>query len=187
MIGSTMASGALSMLLHGYGHTASTNKALCMNPPVVVRAAIRCGTTAALSTNMNLFAVQAYNGQAQFGVDQEGDYYYNGSGAAFDEYCDIGLVRAFSTTMADANCQTCTVIRTKWDDHVKENEETLVQLGVLGYYVNCVPADKRGMVNGSQLQRLHNGAIWQLYTKISDQGEEIKALQTQLTALQGGK
>ena len=179
----------LSMLFKGYAYDSNTAKNAGGNAPVEVRAATRnCSTGVSSEANMAIFSVaREDNGNVLFMVDLEGDYFYYGSGSDFDEYCDVGLVRAFSTTTARSQGRCHQIIRSKWDDHVKENEETLVKLGVLGDYVNCVPPCKVGLVNAPQLQRLHNGAIWQLYTRIADQGEEIKKLQTQLTALNGGK
>ena len=136
---------------------------------------------------MNIFSIsRPDNFNALFIVDLEGDFYYYGSTGTFDEYCDVGLVRAFSTSMATSNGESCKIIRTKWDDYVQENEQQLVELGVLGDYVVGVPECRRGLVNGPQLQRLHNGAIWQLYTRIQDQGEELATLKGQVNALTGG-
>ena len=177
----------LSMLFKGYAYDSNTAKNAGGNAPVEIRAAVRCSTGVQSTVNMAMFSVaREDNGNVLFMVDLEGDYFYYGSGTAFDEQCDVGLVRAFSTTMAQANCSKG-IIRSKWDDHVKANEKELVELGVLGDYVNCVPSCKVGLVNGPQLQRLHNGAIWQLHTRLADQGEEIKELQGQLKALNGGK
>ncbi len=37
------------------------------------------------------------------------------------------------------------------------------------------------------MMRLHNGAIWQLHSKLNDQAEELTALKGQITALTEGK
>jgi len=177
----------LGLMLRGYA-LISNDKDANAHAPVEVRSTIRCSTGTTCTSNMNVFSINRHdNGNALFVVDLEGDFFYYGSGSCFDEYCDAGLVRAFSTATARSQGRCHQIIRNKWDDHVKENEETLVRLGILGDYVNCVPPCRVGLVNGPQLQRLHNGAIWQLHSKLEDQGEEIKELQTQLKALNGGK
>ena len=176
-----------AIVMKGYA-LVSTDKDGNARGPITLQAAIRCGTSTTQTTNMNMVTVNRPDaGAALFVVDLEGDFYYLGSGSDYDEYCDVGLTRALSTTLSKSNGKCSQIIRSRWDDHVKENEEMLVQLGVLGNYVTGVPQCQAGLVNGPQLQRLHNGAIWQLHTRLSDQGEEIKELQGQLKALNGGK
>jgi len=58
----------------------------------------------------------------------------------------------------------------------------LVEMGILGDTVA-----NRGLLNVTGLQRLHNGAIWQLYSSLKDQEEEIKSLKEQLVALTAWK
>ena len=72
-------------------------------------------------------------------------------------------------------------VENKWDEYITYNEETLVEMGILGDTVA-----NRGLLNVTGLQRLHNGAIWQLYSSLKDQQEEIKSLKEQLVALQAG-
>ena len=181
-------------IVHGYlfmggGSSNCADKNASANSPFQIQVGTsRSGTGLTNSANDNLFTVRCYvNGEAQFIVDVEGDFFYDGSGTAFDEHCDVGLVRAFSTSMALANCKPCVIIHSKWDDYVKDNEQTLVELGVLGDYVNCVPRSKKGLVNGAQLQRLHNGAIWQLHTNLMETREELDTLKGQMKALEAGK
>jgi hypothetical protein len=123
----------------------------------------------------------------KFIVDVEGDIHYDGSAAAYDSYCDAQLSRALSNTMQAASCEPSGIIRNKWDDFTSYNEQTLIDLNILGGPVVNVAAHERGLVNLTQLQRLHNGAIWQLHSKLNDQAEELTALKGQLTALSEGK
>ena len=74
------------------------------------------------------------------------------------------------------------VIRDKWDDYVTYNEQALIDAEVLG-----APISEGGMTNVTQLQRLHNGAIWQGYTRQMELQEEVNELKTRLLALEGGK
>jgi hypothetical protein len=102
---------------------------------------------------------------ALFLVDEDGDYFYNGAdGGAFDIYEDAHLVRAF------ANATSKETVRTAHDDWVQYNEQTLVDIGVLG-----APVSEGGLINGAQLQRVHTGAIWQNYMAIHDTREELLA------------
>jgi hypothetical protein len=73
-------------------------------------------------------------------------------------------------------------IKSEWDDFVSANEADLVRTGVLGGTI----ADG-GMTSHRQLAYLHNGAIWQLHTRMQDQAEELTALRGQVLALTEGK
>ena len=126
-------------------------------------------STTAMDANSNLFQVEG-NGVSMFIVDQEGDFHYNGAdGGAFDAYQDAHLVRAF------ANATSKETVRTAHDDWVQYNEQTLVDIGVLG-----APVSEGGLINGAQLQRVHTGAIWQNYMAISDTKTEVEVLRDRL-------
>ena len=141
----------------------------------------------------NIFALRdLVCGAAKFIVDQEGDIFYGGGTNAchWDTYCDAQLTRALSTTLLAASAPTCKpsgFIRNKWDEFTTYNEQTLIDIGVLGGPVVGVDVQNRGLVSLTQLQRLHNSAIWQLHSRLSDQSEELTALKGQLTALTEGK
>jgi hypothetical protein len=120
--------------------------------------------------NANLFSV--FNGGvgSVFIVDAEGDLYADGGTSStnmvtqYDEYEDAQLIRAFST-MGNAK----SVIKDKWDNFVSYNEDTLVELGILG-----APLKDKPLYCVTKLQKLQNGAIWQLYTQIMDMAERIE-------------
>ena len=182
-------SATMSMLFKGYAKDACTNKNASGHSPVEIRSAVSSGTGSQQYGDMNMFSIADIAcGTVKFLVDLDGDVYYDGTNHSnFDVYCDAGLVRALSTTMSQAKCGPSNLVRSKWDDYVQENEQKLVELGILGDYVVGVPANKRGLINGSQLQRLHNGAIWQLYTQLMDTKEELDNMKLQLQALQEGR
>jgi hypothetical protein len=126
--------------------------------------------------NGNVFSVRCRVGGSvvtRFIVDEDGDFFYDGTGAAFDDYEDAQLVRAFSLATSKD------VIRTEWDEAVRYNEASLVEAGILGDTVA-----NGGLVNGAQLQRLHNGAIWQLHQKIETQALQIENLESKLKLLE---
>jgi hypothetical protein len=140
------------------------------------------------AANGNLFAIRgAASGNAKFIVDQDGDIFYDGSAAAYDSYCDAELTRTLAHTMQAASCEPSNIIRNKWDDFTAYNEQSLIDAGILGGPVIGVDPHDRGLVSLTQLQRLHNGAIWQLHSKLNDQAEELTALKGQLNALTEGK
>jgi len=88
---------------------------------------------------------------------------------------DAELIRALSC----ATSRPDQIIKTRWDEHVRYNEQSLIDAGILGApVVGCGKA--RGLVNGAQLQRLHNGAIWQLYIESKEQADRISTLQLKL-------
>jgi hypothetical protein len=89
--------------------------------------------------------------------------------------------------MQAASCEPSNIIRNKWDDFTAYNEQSLIDAGILGGPVIGVDPHNRGLVSLTQLQRLHNGAIWQLHSKLNDQAEELTALKGQLNALTEGK
>ena len=73
-------------------------------------------------------------------------------------------------------------IKNKWDSFISYNENSLVEAGILGAPLAC-----GGLINITGLQHLHNGAIWQLYSQVQDQQEQLTALTGQLQSLQEGK
>lgn len=103
-------------------------------------------------------------------LDEDGEFHLDAAvPAAFDAHDDVGLIRALSTTLSPGQ-----VIRNTWDNFVGENEQKLVDLGILG-----APRSEGGLLNTTKLQMLHNGAIWQLFSDLMDVvsalPEEIRA------------
>jgi hypothetical protein len=127
---------------------------------------------AAVSEDGNVFGVSSQGMGCRFLVDEDGDIYSDNAAATFDAYDDAHLVRALDQTKGD-------VIRGKWDDYVQYNEQTLVDAKILGASVA-----EGGLVNVTQLQRLHNGAIWEGYVRQQEMQERIDTLETKLLALE---
>ena len=152
----------------------------------------------------NLFAIRdLVSGNAKMLVDQEGDLFLDATlnASHYDSFCDAQLTRALSTTIDDAmkdydidgnlipqaDREPSQIIKNKWDEFTTYNEQSLIDAGILGAPVVGVDLHNRGLVNVAQLQRLHNGAIWQLHSKLNDQAEDITALKGQINALTEGK
>jgi len=161
----------LALNLWGVHTNDSTTKTTGGSSTVRVTALKKNGTTiGGPGANANLFSV--FNGGvgSVFIVDAEGDLYADGGTSStnmvtqYDEYEDAQLIRAFSTM---GNAQS--VIKDKWDNFVSYNEDTLVELGILG-----APLKDKPLYCVTKLQKLQNGAIWQLYTQIMDMAERIE-------------
>mgnify|MGYP003652860045 CR=1 FL=1 len=110
-------------------------------------------------------------GATIFIVRGDGGVYSGGGHNAdnWDEYEDAQLVRAFDT-WRDPNTENTKGpgrrIQDKWDKFVQYNYETLKDVGVLGNITE--EEEAKGQIPFyciQGLQRVHNGAIWQQYTK----------------------
>jgi cytoskeletal protein CcmA (bactofilin family) len=147
------------------------------------------GNGVAVGAELNIFTVRAGTdsggSSTRFQVDEDGDIHaVNATITAYDDYDDALLCRAF-----DQQRTPQTLVKSKWDEFQRYNRDTLIDLGILG--------DDRGvegdaLVNVTQLQRLHNGAIVQAYhdrmdlkVRIDYQQEEIESLKKELRLLKG--
>ena len=131
-----------------------------------------------VTSDGNIFAIRARIGDAdvtRLVVDEAGDIYSVTSAQTFDKYDDAQMVRALDQVKGN-------VIRDKWDDYVQYNEQALIDADVLG-----APVSEGGMTNVTQLQRLHNGAIWQGYVRQQEMQERMEILENKLLAIEGGK
>lgn len=117
------------------------------------------GVTGA-AANSNLFAV-SNNDSTRFIVDAEGDLFADGSDVTvYDEYDDVALVRAYELARVNAK-NAGGVLLTKGDEFVRYNEQTLVDLGILG-----APLAEGGLTNITRMQKLHSGALWQMSERL---------------------
>ena len=88
--------------------------------------------------------------------DTDGDFHANNSSTTFDEYDDAQLARAVDLSNGKG------VIDSKFDKFIAYNHEHLADLKLVGREEDGTP---NNFINVTGLQRLHNGAIWQQYTK----------------------
>jgi len=121
------------------------------------------------ASNANILVVRNYDTTA-FLIEGNGDYHYDGTGSAFDEYDDAHLARTFTRVTSPD-----TMIRSQFDDFLRYNEADLVEAGILG-----APRAEGGLVNGAQLQRLYAGAIWQAYEERRAMREEMESLMSEV-------
>ena len=104
--------------------------------------------------NANLVAIMKSSSAAVWFVDVEGDMYRDGTNNTFDEYDDVHLARALDHVM-DAPGR----VDSEFDEFLKYGATDLERLGI----VEPVGPDGERFYNVTRLQRLHNGALWQLW------------------------
>lgn len=157
--------------VNGYSTSDNSTKTSAGRANIEMNAAKKSGTSVGnVGANANIWAARM-NTSTRFIIDEDGDYHYDGAdGGAFDEYNDALLLRAFSKATSAKG-----IIKDRWDRFVNYGESDLVDAGILG-----APVAEGGLVNGAQLQRLHTGALWQMFTTIQEQAERIEALEAKL-------
>ena len=150
-------SGDQTFRLEAFAVTENATKGTTGNAPINLQAIKKSGTGGAVfGSNANLFCV-ANNGVTKFIVDAEGELHSDGGAqAAYDNYEDAQLVRAFDLSHMKG------VINSKFDEYVKYKHEDLADAGIVGREEDGTP---NHFINVTGLQRLHNGAIWQQYEK----------------------
>lgn len=153
-----------NLKIESYGGQAHTTHTTAGRSLIELFAAQHDGANAPanLADTSNAVGIRVYTGGAEATkvmFDENGEIWNDGTVTAFDEEDDVALVRAFETVRAEKG-----FIANNWDRFVNTNESRLVELGILGD-----PADGgRPLVNTTKLQRLLNGAVWQLYSDLMD-------------------
>ena len=131
-----------------------------------------------IAANGNVYTIRAQVGGAmatRILVDEDGDLYSVTSAQTFDSYDDAQLVRALEQTRGDT-------IRTEWDNFVDYNEKDLIEAGILGDTI-----ENGGLTNVTQLQRLHNGAIWQGHVRQKQLEQKLEALENKMALIEGAR
>ncbi len=169
-----------SLVLRGYHTTDITGKTNSDGASVEVRVFRSIfATVGGSGADANLFAVLDQSITSKFIVDVEGDLFADGGVAStnmvtlFDKTRDAMLCRGFD--LVRGRTAKDQLVRTKWDDFVGDREHELIELGILG-----APVAEGGLVCITQLQRLHNGAIWQAYIERQELREEHEMLKARL-------
>ena len=103
----------------------------------------------------------------RFIVTEDGDLHaVNGTVTAFDREDDVALVRSLDHLNEEAGMAG--LIRKKWDEYVRYNEQDLIEADILGDTI-----ENGGMLNVTGMQRLHSGAIWQLFEDMMSVAEAL--------------
>ena len=175
--------------IQGHYTTSNTTKTTAGVAAVSTYSAKKSGSTIGNNgANDNLFTIRGEEGtiRTRFLVDEDGDYHYDGAdGGAFDDYSDAEMVRATAVALSDPS----QIVRSKWDKLVRYQKDDLVEAGLIGAVtLEEEQEGHRGLVNGSQMQRLHTGAIWQLHCATQEIKEfyenKIAALESRLLRLE---
>jgi hypothetical protein len=170
----------VALAIEAYGATGNTTKGTGANACVEFYISNHddANSLSDVDADGNIFGVRARVGDAdvmRFLIDEDGDLYSVTSAQTFDQYDDALMVRALDQVKGD-------VIRDRWDDYVTYNEQALIDAEVLG-----APVAEGGLTNVTQLQRLHNGAIWQGYVRQRDMQERIDSIEAKLLAIEGAR
>jgi hypothetical protein len=149
---------------------------------IIVQQHNNANARAAIIADGNVFTVRARMDDGagegvhtRFLVDEDGDLFADGTLTAYDALDDAHLVRALDIAKNSKD-----LIRDDWDSFLKYGEDKLVELGILGARI-----EDGGLINVTGLQRLHNGAIWQGYTRQMEMQEKIDTLESRLLAIEG--
>ncbi len=187
VLGEDHASNSVLLGFDCWGGTANTTKQITGRSLIEFTVQEHDGSNAAanITADGNIFGIRARVGgdiRQKFMVDENGELYTVVADARFaaDTYDDAKLIRALDHAKEADGVKG--IVKDKWDSFVKYNEQDLIDTGVLGDTI-----ENGGMLSVTGLQRLHNGAIWQGYTRQMELQEEVNELKTRLLALEGGK
>lgn len=138
--------------LAGYGTTTNTATSTAATGAVHVSAFKKSGTgTTSYGSSDNIFVVRN-NLDTRFIVKGNGDFHYDGTGSAYDDRDDVGLLRALAREMWAGTVDSV------WDKFITVNRQNLVDAGIMS---------DSGFINGAALNRLLTGAIWQLNERLA--------------------
>ena len=134
------------------------------------------------AADANLFVVCQGN-SSRFIVDADGDLFADGSAATvYDDLDDVALLSAFDRTMSQGGAKG--FIAAAWEETLVENEQTLIDIDILGGTRVGVPEEERGLINYTGLARLHNSAIRQVYTQLVETMKRLASAECKLALLQ---
>ena len=153
---------ALEMIGNAQGD--SDGRSTSTNGAVVMRGVKTTGNDPGdLPSDSNILVVANRN-TVRFIFDTDGDFHADNAvnATAFDTYNDAQLVRAFDLSHGKG------VIKSKFDEFVNYQHETLAELELVGREEDGTP---NHFINVTGMQRLHNGAIWQQYTEMQKMKE----------------
>lgn len=141
----------IAWLGQAYATVANTTAGTSGSGAFTFDAYLKSGTGGgAFGASDNLFVV-SNNGSARFIVQGDGDFFYDGTGTAYDSYDDVALLRTLSREAWGGT------VASEWDAFIDYNRQNLIDAGVMS---------AGGFINGAALGRLLTGAIWQLARRV---------------------
>ena len=154
----------IGLYLRGYVVNENSTKTSSGNAAILMFGGLKSGTSVDnMSANANTFAIQGVGGNTKFIVDTDGDVFYDGSAASYDEYDDAGMLRTFMQERSPKG-----IIKTEFDKWVSYNKKSLEECGIIGTVDPDDPACyhedgslSEPLVCMTQLQRFEVGAIVQ--------------------------
>jgi len=141
-----------------------------------------------LDSDMNILSVSTAD-TVRFIVGADGELHAPNatiSTTGMDDMDDVALVRSLDHLNEESGMAG--IIRRKWDAYVRYNEQDLLDAKILGDTI-----ENEGFINITGMQRLHSGAIWQLFEDMMSVAEALPDEARQklspriLKALQGAK
>jgi hypothetical protein len=141
--------------LRGYVVNEVTTTTTSSRAAVMIEASLKSGTTVTtLGSTGNLLAVRN-NGTTRFIIKGNGNFHYDGTGAAYDDYDDINLLRAADLSLAGR-------LDAQWEQWLGYNRQAIEAAGVVTFN-----DDGGHMVNGSRFDRLMAGTLWQIHERLA--------------------
>jgi hypothetical protein len=148
--------------LRGYVVNEVTTTTTSSHGAVMIEAGLKSSTSSTtLGSTGNLLAVRN-NGTTRFIVKGNGNFHYDGTGAAYDDYNDIKLLRAADLSLAGR-------LDRQWEQWLGYNRAAVEGAGIVTFNDD----DGGHMVNGAQLDRLLAGTLWQLHERLERLEEQV--------------
>jgi hypothetical protein len=155
------------------GEAVNTTKSTAGIGAIAMNVFVTDGGTSVSATASNSNLVSIRDGSAvRFIFDSDGDSHQDVGTAwtNFDNEHDALITRSLGLVMDKASA-----VKTKWDDWGRDHREDLIRTGIIPNLTQeQINNGERPLVNTTQVMRVHNGALWQLYTQIMDMAERIE-------------
>jgi hypothetical protein len=165
------------LILEGYlAENASTTKSTSGYGITMIKGKQTSGaTTANTVADGNVVSFHTNRGGSEVTLailDEDGDFHVDGTSPVptFDSFDDIQLARALDHALDPA-----LVIDKRFSGWIEAGKRSLAQTGIITYNDNG-----HHFLNTTRLQRLHNGAIWQLYQANQELQQRVAELEARV-------